>query len=241
MNAQIDIRPALPAVRVPTLVLHRTGDRAVEIDRGRHLAEAIAGAQFVELDGVDHLPWLGDVDSIADVVAGFLTGTRTAVDEVDTVLTTIRCAAFDPHRQPDALIRREIARYRGRTVGASGHGVLATFDGPARAVRCACALRDAVRSLGLEARAGVHTCEVELCDGGVVAAEGAGGALAGDTGHETCRWGSPCSSTDLRTFSTRTAPMPWLRSTQGSEGAVGRAAFGSRTATVASNAGMSAD
>jgi pimeloyl-ACP methyl ester carboxylesterase len=184
MNAQIDIRPVLPAVRVPTLVLHRKGDRAVEISRGRHLAEAIAGAQFVELTGVDHLPWHGDVDGIADAVAGFLTDTRVAGDEVDTVLTTVLCTALiDPHergaatagvqrrRSPaslDALVRRELAHYRGRAVRVSETDTVATFDGPSRAIRCACALRKAARSLGLTMRAGVHTGEVSLRDGDVV-------------------------------------------------------------------------
>jgi class 3 adenylate cyclase len=184
MNLQIDIRPVLPAVRVPALVLHRTDDRAVEIDRGRDLAESIAGARFVELAGIDHLPWLGDVDSITDTVAEFLTGTLTAGDDVDTVLTTILSTALDEPCEGvaapagaqrsqllasyDARVRRELARYRGRAVETSGVGVLATFDGPSRAIRCACALREAARALGLTMRAGVHTGEVSLRGGDVV-------------------------------------------------------------------------
>jgi len=185
MNATIDVRDVLPAIRVPTLVLHRTGDRAVEVGRGRHLAGSIPGARLVELPGDDHLPWLGDVDGITDAVEEFLTGTSHApgANEVDTVLTTILCTALvapgkwltttgsEPWRRllwsHDALVRRELARYRGREAEMAGGAVLATFDGPARAVRCACAVRDAVRSLGLELRIGVHTGEVELRGDGV--------------------------------------------------------------------------
>jgi pimeloyl-ACP methyl ester carboxylesterase/DNA-binding XRE family transcriptional regulator len=179
MNLQIDIRPVLPAVRVPALVLHRTDDRAVEIARGRHVAESIPGAQFVELPGVDHLAWLGDVDSITDAMAAFLTGMPTTDDAMDTVLTTVLYTALVDPREPDAAttgaqphrlwtsydtaVRREVARYRGRAIGGRGAGMLATFDGPTRAIRCACAIRDAAQSLGFTTRAGVHTGETMVC------------------------------------------------------------------------------
>ena len=177
MNLDIDVRHVLPSIHVPTLVLHRTGDRVVEIGRGRHLAEHIADATFVELPGTDHFSFVGDTDAIVDEVEEFLTGTRHA-PEVDRVLTTVlftdivgstaRAAALGDHAWGElnarhyTLARRELARYRGREVNTAGDGFFATFDGPARAVRCAAALRDAVRPLGLEVRAGLHTGEVEL-------------------------------------------------------------------------------
>ena len=178
MNADIDVHQVLPAIRVPTLVLHRTGDRLIEISQDRHLAEHIPGARFLELPGVDHLPWLGDVDGITGAVEEFLTGTPQA-PEVDRVLTTVlHTEIVSPRRpgdacrrrlpaSPDALVRRELARYRGREISIVGDGYLATFDGPTRAVRCACGIRDAARSLGLEVRAGVHSGEVEPRGDGV--------------------------------------------------------------------------
>ena len=177
MNAEIDVRHVLPTIRIPTLVLHRAGDTAVNVDQGRYIAEHIPGAKFVELPGVDHFPLAGDSDAIADEVEEFLTGVRP-LPESDRVLTTVlftdivtsteRSAQVGDRRwkdlldQHDTLIRRELERHRGRLVKNTGDGILATFDGPARAIRCAQAIATSVKSLGIEVRAGLHTGEVEL-------------------------------------------------------------------------------
>lgn len=177
MNAATDVRHALPAVSSPTLVLHRTGDVTVPIAVGRYLAENIPGAKFVELAGSDHMIWLGDTESVLGEVEEFLTGARAEV-EPERVLATVLFtdivssteSAFrlgdrrwaDVLAQHDALVRRQFERFRGREVKTTGDGFLATFDGPARAIRCAQAIVDGVRSLGLEVRAGLHTGECEV-------------------------------------------------------------------------------
>jgi pimeloyl-ACP methyl ester carboxylesterase len=177
MNSHIDVREVLPTIRVPTLVLHRTGDRDVDIAEGRYIASKIPGAKFVELAGADHWISAGDTDVIADEIEEFLTGTRPAPDP-DRVLATVlftdivgsteRTAELGDRRwrdllgTHDAAVRRELERYQGREVDTAGDGFLATFEGPARAVRCAISLGDAVRELGLELRAGIHTGECEL-------------------------------------------------------------------------------
>jgi pimeloyl-ACP methyl ester carboxylesterase len=177
MNSHIDVREVLPTIRVPTLVLHRTGDRDVDIAEGRYIASKIPGAKFVELAGADHWISAGDTDVIADEIEEFLTGTRPAPDP-DRVLATVlftdivgsteRTAELGDRRwrdllgTHDAVVRRELERYQGREVDTAGDGFLATFEGPARAVRCAISLGDAVRELGLELRAGIHTGECEL-------------------------------------------------------------------------------
>jgi class 3 adenylate cyclase/alpha-beta hydrolase superfamily lysophospholipase len=177
MNSRIDVRDVLPTVGVPTLLLHRTGDPDVNIEEGRYIAERIPGARFVELPGDEHVIPAGDVDRLADEIEEFLTGARPA-PESDRVLTTVlftdivgstdRAVALGDREWSEllerhhALVRAELERYRGREVDTAGDGFLATFDGPARAVRCACAIRDAVRAIGLDVRAGVHTGEVQL-------------------------------------------------------------------------------
>lgn len=177
MSAESDVRRVLSAIRVPVLVLHRTGDRSIEVERGRHLAEHIPGAKYVELPGDDHLPWVGDQHAILNEIEAFLTGVRPAA-EPDRVLATVlftdivestkKGAEVGDRRwrelldRHDEVVRRELERHRGREIKATGDGLLATFDGPARAVRCACAIRDAVRDLGIEVRAGLHTGEIEL-------------------------------------------------------------------------------
>jgi class 3 adenylate cyclase len=177
MNSYIDIREVLPAIQVPTLVLHRTGDHDVNVAEGRYLAARIPGAKFVELAGDDHWIAAGDVDAIADEIEEFLTGTRP-VPEPDRVLATVlftdivgstaRAAALGDRRWRDLLgahdtaVRRELERFRGREVDTAGDGFLATFDGPARAVRCAISAGEAIRKLGVEIRAGIHTGECEL-------------------------------------------------------------------------------
>jgi class 3 adenylate cyclase len=177
MNARIDIRHLLSAIRVPTLVMHRPNERTFEVGGSRYMAERIPGANYIELPGIDHLPWVGEPDATLDEIEEFLTGVRRGV-EPDRVLATVlftdivdstRRAAELGHRRwrellesHHAAVRRELARFRGREVNTAGDGFLATFDGPARALRCASAVVEAVRPFGLEVRAGLHTGEVEL-------------------------------------------------------------------------------
>lgn len=182
ITMEIDVRNVLPAIRVPTLVLHRTGDRVVPIQAGRYLADHIPEAKFVELPGVDHYPFVGDGDAFPDEVEEFLTGSRRprAPDRVlatvlftDIVGSTERAAELGDRRWKELLddhhqlVRAELERFRGKEIRIAGDGFLATFDGPARAIRCACTIRDAVRGLGIEIRAGVHTGEIELSDTGI--------------------------------------------------------------------------
>jgi class 3 adenylate cyclase len=177
-NEQIDIRHVLPAIRVPTLVLHRGGD-AVPVENGRYLAAGIPGAKFVELPGRDHIAWVGDVDALVGEIEEFATGLRRGLDPervlttllfTDIVSSTERSAELGDHSWRDLLtshyaaIRRQLIRWRGCEVKTTGDGFLATFDGPARALQCACAVRDEARAIGLEIRAGVHTGEVEVLD-----------------------------------------------------------------------------
>jgi class 3 adenylate cyclase len=179
MNGEIDVRHVLPVIRVPTLILHRVEDRLTSIDQARVMAQGIAGAKLVELPGVDHHPTAGDADAILDETEEFLTGVRHG-PEPDRVLATVLftdiVAATEiaarvgdrPWRdllaRHHALVRRELDRFRGREIDTAGDGFLATFDGPARGVRCARAVSEGVRAFGLEVRAGLHTGEVELLD-----------------------------------------------------------------------------
>jgi class 3 adenylate cyclase len=177
MNAEIDVRPILPAVRVPTLVLHRIGDRVIPVEAARYIAEHVPGASLVELVGDDHLPWIGDSDAVLGEIEEFLTGARTQPEPhrvlatvlfTDIVGSTQRAAELADVAWADVLqahharIREQLARYAGREIGTTGDGFLAIFDGPARAVRCALALAEAIRPLGLQVRAGLHTGEIEL-------------------------------------------------------------------------------
>jgi pimeloyl-ACP methyl ester carboxylesterase len=177
MNSQIDIRGVLPTIHVPTLVTHRTDDREAVVDEGRWIAAQIPGARFLELSGADHLPWVGDQDVLLDEIEEFLTGVRP-VREADRVLATVLFTDIvgsteratelgdrawrDVLEQHQADVRRELTRWRGREVDTAGDGFLATFDGPARAIRCGFAVADEARRRGLEVRAGVHTGECEL-------------------------------------------------------------------------------
>jgi class 3 adenylate cyclase len=177
MNAEINVRPILPTIRVPTLVLHRSGDRVIPIGAGRYLAEHIPEASFVELAGEDHLPWIGEVDAVLGEIEEFLTGVRTQPEPrrmlatvlfTDIVGSTQRAAELGDRAWTDILqahhsrIREELERYGGREMRTTGDGFFVLFDGPARAVHCALALVHAVRPLGLEIRAGLHTGEVEI-------------------------------------------------------------------------------
>jgi class 3 adenylate cyclase len=176
MVQETDIRHVLPAIRVPTLVLHRVGDRIITIEHGRYLAEHIPGARLVELPRADHL-WWNEGDDILDEIETFLGGGTAAPDGeralatvmfTDIVDSTTRAAELGDRRwrdlveEHDRLIRARLERYRGREVKTLGDGFLATFDGPGRAIRCAVDVRDAVRALGLELRAGLHTGECEV-------------------------------------------------------------------------------
>ncbi|MDO8612486.1 MAG: adenylate/guanylate cyclase domain-containing protein [Dehalococcoidia bacterium] len=177
MNFQIDIRHVLPAIRVPTLILHQADDRAVLPDGDRYIAQNIPGARYVEIPGAYHWPWMGDSDALLGEVQEFLTGVRPA-PEPDRVLATVlftdivasteRAVKVGDRRWRDlldsyyALTRKELVRFRGREVKTMGDGFLATFDGPARGIRCACAVSDAARQIGIETRAGLHTGECEL-------------------------------------------------------------------------------
>jgi pimeloyl-ACP methyl ester carboxylesterase len=174
---EIDVRDVLPTIRVPTLVLHRTGDLIAPVEGARLMAEKIPDARLVEFEGTDHVPFTGDFEPVLDEMEEFLTGTRQArpLDRVlatvmftDIVDSTQRAAATGDRRwreligRHDELTRRQLDRFRGREVKTLGDGFLATFDGPARAIECACAIRDGVGPLGLEVRAGLHTGECEL-------------------------------------------------------------------------------
>jgi class 3 adenylate cyclase len=173
----IDVSAALPLIQAPTLVLHRDGDRAIPVALGRALANEINDAKFVELHGVDHVPWAGATDAVVDETASFLTGTRasrTPDRALATVLFTDIVSSTDTAarmgdrewrellERHDSIARQQIEGHGGRVVKSLGDGTLAVFDGPARAVRCARALTDEVSGLGLALRAGVHTGEVEL-------------------------------------------------------------------------------
>jgi class 3 adenylate cyclase len=198
MVAAVDIRPVLPTIRVPTLVLNRSGDESTPAEAARAMARQIPGARYIELPGNEHLFCVGDTESLLDEVEEFLTGTRSErepdrvlatvlfTDIVDSTQTASRLgdrAWRDLLERHDQLLRREIELHRGREVKTTGDGFLATFDGPARAIRCACSATAAVRALGLEMRAGLHTGECELIGedvGGIAVNIGARvGAAAG--------------------------------------------------------------
>jgi class 3 adenylate cyclase len=199
MFLDIDVRAILPSVAVPTLVLHRRGDRAVNRRGAEWMARQIPGARYVELRGIDHALFAGDSDAAVDEIEEFLTGVRRRVD-VDRILATVmftdivgsttRAAALGDRKWHDlleaqnAVVRRELSRFRGREVKSLGDGMMATFDGPTRAIRCGVAVTDAVRPLGLAVRVGLHTGEVEVIDdddvGGIAVHIAARvGALAG--------------------------------------------------------------
>jgi len=195
---EMDVRAILPAIDVPTLVIHRAGDRMIAAAQGRYLAAEIPGAGYVELPGEDHLPFAGDLDALLDEVEEFLVGSRNASESeralatilfTDIVGSTEKAAELGDRRwralleRHDAAVRHQLSLHRGREVKTMGDGFLATFDGPARAIRCASAVREDVAGLGIDVRAGIHTGEVELIGddvGGMAVNIGARiGALAG--------------------------------------------------------------
>lgn len=176
MFLQIDVRAVLPTITAPTLVLHRRGDKVVNRRAGEWLAGQIRGAKYVELKGFDHLPWAGDGESVLGEVEEFLTGVRRGPEPERVLLTVLFIDIVDSTRVAAevgdsrwrevldsfySLSRKELERQRGIEVKTTGDGLFASFDGPARAIRCASTIADSVKSLGFEVRAGVHIGEVE--------------------------------------------------------------------------------
>jgi class 3 adenylate cyclase len=182
MNMEIDIRHALPTIGVPTMFVHRAGD-AIHVDNSRHLAERIRGSELVELAGDDHAPFV-DPDQIVEAIGEFLRrvwaeraweqteidrvlATVLFTDIVDSTAKAVELGDRDWHdlvERHHGLVRSQLARYRGQEIDTAGDGFFATFDGPARAIQCAKAISEAVRDLGIEIRAGLHTGEVELAE-----------------------------------------------------------------------------
>ncbi|WP_448628614.1 adenylate/guanylate cyclase domain-containing protein [Geodermatophilus sp. URMC 64] len=180
--APVDIRGLLGAVRVPTLVLHRTGDRIAQAEASRYMAERLPQATFRELPGDAHLPFFGDQDAVLALTQEFLTGDLPVAEADRVVLTvmftdivdsTARATELGDRRwrrlleEHDAVVRTNLGRFRGREIDTTGDGFLATFEGPARAIRAAAATRSQLAELGLRLRVGLHTGEVELVDGHV--------------------------------------------------------------------------
>ncbi len=235
MNSQIDISGILPAVQAPTLVIHRTGDKTVRVEGGRDMAAHIPGARLLELPGIDHIYYVGEnAGEISDAIEEFLTGSRAPVPVnrvlatvlfTDIVASTEKAAALGDQRWRDLLeehhatIRRNLARFRGHEVKTTGDGFLATFDGPARGVRCACAIADEIRPLGIEIRAGLHTGECEVMGGDfggiavhigarVAALAGAGEVLVSSTVKDLVA-GSGLRFSDYGVRSLKGVPGEW--------------------------------
>jgi class 3 adenylate cyclase len=177
MNSQMDTRSILPTIQVPTLCLYRVGDTDVDIEEGRWIASQIPNARLVELPGSSHMFWADDATQIVDEIEEFVTGHRETArpervlatvlftDIVDSTKAAAKLGDREWRRlleRHNAVIRSQLERFRGEERGTAGDGFLATFDGPARAVRAARAISEAVEALGIEVRAGVHTGEVEL-------------------------------------------------------------------------------
>jgi class 3 adenylate cyclase len=204
MNAEIDARPIVATIRVPTLIMHRIGDTRITVDSGRYLAANIPGAKFVELPGSDHY-WHAErdiSDRVCEEAEEFLTGSRREA-EVDRILATVlftdivdstkRAAELGDRRwrglveRHDGVVREQLARFRGREIKNLGDGFLATFDGPARAVRCAAAITNVMQPLDIAVRSGLHTGEIEFIRDDIsgiavhIAARVAGMAGAGET------------------------------------------------------------
>jgi class 3 adenylate cyclase len=198
MNFQIDVCPVLPAIRVPALIMHCTGDRALSVEGSRYMARQIPGAKYVEYEGDDHLPWPGNTDVVLGDMEEFLTGARQATEPdrvlatvmfVDIVRSTEKAAEIGDRKWREllegfyAMVRRNLERFRGREIDTAGDGFFGTFDGPARAVRCAQGIGSEASALGIAIRAGVHTGEVEVIAdkvGGIAVHIGA--RVAGEAG-----------------------------------------------------------
>jgi class 3 adenylate cyclase/pimeloyl-ACP methyl ester carboxylesterase len=234
MLFELDVRDVLPLIRVPTLVVHRRDNPIVTVDQGRYVAEHIEGATFVAVPGADYGLALGDIDAVIDEVEDFLTGSRRA-HATDRVLATVLFTDIVDStplavelgdarwrqllERHDELARTEVARFGGAIADFTGDGLVASFDGPARAVRCAFALRDRLRTLGLEIRAGLHTGEVERRGEGiagisvhiaarVVALAGAREVLVSRTVKDLVT-GSGLSFVERGTHTLKGVPEPW--------------------------------
>ena len=175
MMLQMDVRDILPTIRVPTLVLHKADDRCTPIAEGRYIADHVPGATFVELEGADHWPWIGHEQAVEEIQE-FLTGVRDVAEPDRSVATVMFVDVVDSTQQSPrsatgagrtwldafyAAVRRELDRFQGREIDTAGDGFFVTFDGPARAIRCARALVDVVAGLGMQVRIGIHTGECE--------------------------------------------------------------------------------
>jgi pimeloyl-ACP methyl ester carboxylesterase len=234
MNGEIDVRPLLSSVRVPTLVLHRRGDRVLPLASGRFLAEHIPGAVLVELPGDDHLPWIGDTEAVVGEIEEFLTGVRRAAAPdrmlatvlfTDIVGSTSRASELGDSAWTDLLqahhgrVRDQFQRFGGRELRTTGDGFFALFDGPARAVRCALALPPALQALDIQIRAGVHTGEVELAGeeiqglaihiGARIAAVAEAGEVLVSRTVKDLVVGSGLSFTEAGTYQFKGVPEPW--------------------------------
>lgn len=234
MFAEIDVRHVLPVISVPTLLLHRTGDRATNVGNSRWMAEQIPEAKFIEFEGIDHHLWIGNTDEILDEIEEFLTGAKPT-PEPDRILATVmftdivdstkKATELGDKQWRETLLRhqditrQELDRHRGREVKTTGDGFLATFDGPARGVRCAQAICEGVRPLGVEVRAGLHCgeCEVLGDDIGGIAVHiasrvgsnaGAGEVLVSRTVKDLVA-GSGISFEDRGTHTLKGIPDPW--------------------------------
>jgi len=175
MNAEIDVRNVLPSIRVPTLVIHRSGDLCLKVEEGRFVAARIPACKYVELGGIDHLPFVGDQTEILDEIEEFLTGMRRA-EEIDRVLATVmNIRIVDAQEQAleitnwddfmersGVYVRRQIELFKGREVSFNENGLLAVFDGPARAIRCALAINESAQRLNLQVKTGLHTGECDV-------------------------------------------------------------------------------
>lgn len=177
MNAEIDVRGVLPSVRVPTLVIHRSGDICLRVEEGRFVADQIPGSKYVELSGIDHLPFVGDQDEIIDSIEEFVAGVRfgSQIDRVLATVMSVQIADFDAEaaRRPDdewpqiranarRFVERQLQLFKGREVSVGNGKVLATFDGPARAIRCALSLNESAARIGVGVKTGLHTGECDV-------------------------------------------------------------------------------
>ena len=234
MAFDIDVRHVLPSVHVPALVVHRRGDRVCHIENGRYIARNIAAARYVELDGEDHIPFGPGGDEIVAEVREFLTGVRGPVESdrvlatvvsTDIVGSTARAVDLGDRRWRDLLhqhharVRMQLDRFGGREIDTAGDGFLASFDGPARAIRCAAAAVTAVAELGIEIRAGVHTGECEVADGKLlgiavhigarVAGEAASGEVLVSSTVRDLVAGSGLRFAERGTFGLKGVPGEW--------------------------------
>jgi len=230
----LDIRQVLPLIQVSTLVLHRRGDLIVPVEQGRAIAERIPHATFRELPGADHIPFLGDREGLVAEIQEFLTGVRAAIERervlatvlfTDIVGSTELAAEVGDRRWSELLsrqrdaVRRQLAVFRGIERDTAGDGFMATFDGPARAIRCAHAIAESVRPLGFEVRAGLHSGECEVLDDGlagiavhiaarICSTAGPGEVVVSSTVRDLVA-GSGIRFTDLGTQTLKGVPEPW--------------------------------